>query len=418
MIPYIVLIVAFVLPFLDLRQPFRLLHLDVLVLALFPFYFLRYMDQSLGSLRWAVVSATLGLIYVFARMVFGAVRPSRDQRPLVPFIPIPVLAIATVLLVALHVSFPRLEQPLGLQFRPVIDVGQSSALGAQHILDGRELYGGAAYEHPGNHPDTYGPANYLAYVPFAYIVPGERDRAARAATYAFVALTTAGLFILGRRLAAGGEGTRLGIVLAYAWAAYPYTFFATIWGYNDALVALLLVGAMIAISSPVRRGVLVSLGVASKFVTAIVVPLFATAHRVTSLRSLAAYAVTVVLIVAALFAPFVPPGGLSELYDRTIGWQIARESVSSVWGQFASLGWLHPVTRVAVAAFALAIAFVPRRKTTQQVAALGAAAIVLLELSLRHWLPSYVVWFTPFAFVAIFAPGAQPPVGRGSEASE
>jgi hypothetical protein len=157
---------------------------------------------------------------------------------------------------------------------------------------------------------------------------------------------------------------------------------------------------------------LVGLGIASKFTTAIVAPLLATAHRPRSIRSVLISVSTLVLVVVALFAPFVPPGGLSELYDRTIGWQIARRSVSSVWGQFPSLDWFHPLARVGVALFALAIAFVPQRKTTQQIAALGAAAIVLFELSLRHWLPSYVIWFAPMAFVAIFAAGAHTPVLR------
>jgi hypothetical protein len=425
--PYVLLAVAFVVPFFDPRRPFRLLHADILVLALFPFYYLRYMDQSRGSLRWAVVVASIGLVYLFARMIFAAVRPTRHRGPLVPFVPMPLLAIAAVLLIALHIAFPRLEEPLGLQFRPVIDVGLSSVTGAQHILNGQELYGSEAYKHPGNHPDTYGPVTYLAYVPFTYALSpdGERagratadSRAARAAADAFDVLAALGLFLFGRRLAPRREGVRLGIVLAYAWAAYPYTFFATIWAYNDALVALFLVGAMLAISAPVGRGLLVGLGVASKFTTAIVAPLLATAHRATSIRSIFVYVAALVLSVVAVFAPFVPPGGLSELYDRTIGWQIARQSVSSVWGQFPSIDWLHPVARASVAVFALAIAFIPRQKTSHQIAALGAAAIVLFELSLRHWLPSYVIWFAPLAFVAIFATGSQAPLQRAREASE
>jgi len=419
--PYVLFAVAFVVPFFDPRRPFRLLHADIIVLAFFPFYYLRYMDQSRGSLRWAVVVASIGLLYLFARMIFAAVRPTRHRGPLVPFVPMPLLAIAAVVLIALHIAFPRLERPLGLQFRPVIDVGLSSVLGAQHILNGQELYGSEAYKHPGNHPDTYGPVTYLAYVPFAYALSpqGERagratadSRAARAAADAFDVLAALGMFLLGRRLAPRREGVQLGIVLAYAWAAYPYTFFATIWAYNDALVALLLVGAVIAISATVGRGLLVGLGIASKFTTAIVAPLLATAHRPRSTRSVLINLSTLVLVVVALFAPFLPPGGLSELYDRTIGWQLERRSVSSVWGQFPSIGWLHSLARVGVAAFALAIAFIPKRKTTPQIAALGAAAIMLFELSLRHWLPSYVIWFAPLAFVAVFTTGAQTPEPR------
>lgn len=40
-----------------------------------------------------------------------------------------------------------------------------------------------------------------------------------------------------------------------------------------------------------------------------------------------------------------------------------------------------------------------------QVAALGAASIVALRLSLIHLVPSYVVWFAPLALVATTARG-------------
>jgi hypothetical protein len=119
------------------------------------------------------------------------------------------------------------------------------------------------------------------------------------------------------------------------------------------------------------------------------------------------YATSLAIVIVALFASFEPHGGLSELYDRTIGWQIARRPISSIWGQFGGIEWLQPIVRGATAAFALAIAFVPRRKTPRQIAALGAAVIALFELSLNHWLPSYVIWFTPLAFVAVFAEGPE-----------
>jgi hypothetical protein len=416
--PYVLLAVAFVVPFLDPRRPFRLVHADVLVLALFPLAYLRYMDQSRGSLRWAVVAATIGLAYVFARSIFEAVRPTSREGPLVPFIPPRLLALATVVLLALTISFPRLERPLGLQFRPVIDVGLSSVIGAEHILNGQELYGDDAYAHPANHPDTYGPANYLAYVPFAYALPSDPERAARVAAAAFDVLTALALYVLGRRLVPRAAGGQLGIVLAYAWAAYPCSFFATIWGYNDGLVALLLVVTMIAISGPVGRGLLVGLGAATKFAPAIVAPLLAATHRPLSVRGVIAYSSAALIAVVALFAPFVPPGGLSELYDRTIGWQIARRSAASVWGQFPGIDWLHPVVRVAVVAFALGIAFVPGQRTRRQIAAFGAAAIVMFELSLRHWLPSYVLWFVPLTFITIFGAGSAVAGARSGGARE
>jgi hypothetical protein len=407
---YAVLAIVFAVPFLDPRRPLRLLHLDVLFLSVFPLYFLRYMDGVrytnggfVGSIRWAVILASIGLAYIFARMVAVAIRNRSVAQQLVPIVPMQVLVVATVLLMAVHLAFPRLERPLGLSSRPVIDVGLASVLGADQILDGRDVYGGKAYRQQiaEYHPDTYGPMTYLAYVPFAYIYRDDVYRAARLAADFFDVLVAVGMFVLGRRLAAGVAGTRLGIVLAYAWAAYPCAFFATIWAYNDALVALVLVGAMLAATFPARAGFLVGLGVATKFVCLIVAPLFATVRRPT-IRSAVAYVGCAVLAIAAVTLPLLPPGGLSELYDRTVGWQLTRGSTNSIWGQVPGIEWLLVPVRAAAVIFALAIALVPRRKTLHQVAALGAAAIVLCELSLNHWLPSYVLWFTPLALIAIF----------------
>jgi hypothetical protein len=415
-VTYAVFAVVFVAPFVDPRRPFRLVHLDVLVLALFPLYFLRYMDGvrysdggTVGNTRWAVVSASVGLAYVLARMVATAFRTGPVPQQLVPIVPVRALAVAAVLLIAVHLAFPRLERPLGLSYRPVIDVGIASVLGARQIVHGRDVYGEHAYR-PSIarlHPDTYGPVTYLAYVPFAYTFGHDIYRAARAAAEVFDVLVAVGMFVLGRRLAEGSAGTRLGVALSYAWAAYPCTFFATIWAYNDALVALLLIAALLAVTTPARAGLLVGLAAAAKLAGVIVAPLFATARARPTARSALAYTGCVALAVAAVTIPFLPHGGVSELYDRTLGWQLKRGPELSIWGQVPSLHLFLVPVRVAAVIFALVIAFVPRRKSLRQVAALGAAAIVAFELALNHLLPSYILWFLPLALVGV--------LGRGTE---
>ncbi|MGI8750178.1 MAG: hypothetical protein ACR2J6_06475, partial [Thermoleophilaceae bacterium] len=46
---------------------------------------------------------------------------------------------------------------------------------------------------------------------------------------------------------------------------------------------------------------------------------------------------------------------------------------------------------------------VPRRRDVVQVAALGAAVIIALQLTMTHWFYLYVVWFAPLALVAVMA---------------
>jgi hypothetical protein len=113
-------------------------------------------------------------------------------------------------------------------------------------------------------------------------------------------------------------------------------------------------------------------------------------------------------VAAATVLPFVPDGGLRELYDRTIGYQAARPSPFSVWGQEPSLEWLQTAVKVAAVSLALLVAFVPRRKSPGQVAALAAAVLICLQLAVTHWFYLYIVWFAPLVLVALFAALREP----------
>ena len=59
------------------------------------------------------------------------------------------------------------------------------------------------------------------------------------------------------------------------------------------------------------------------------------------MRDGALFAVAVAVILALVFVPFLPDGGVREVYDRTVGYQASRPSPFSIWGQVDSLGWLQ-----------------------------------------------------------------------------
>ena len=59
------------------------------------------------------------------------------------------------------------------------------------------------------------------------------------------------------------------------------------------------------------------------------------------------------------------------------------------------------------------VAFVPRRKSILQLAALTAAVLIGFELVLTHWFYLYIPWFFPFVAFAVLAP-----VRRRQEAEE
>ena len=76
--------------------------------------------------------------------------------------------------------------------------------------------------------------------------------------------------------------------------------------------------------------------------------------------------------------PFIPvKGGFDTFWSQTIGFQFTRESPFSIWGQNPGFDGAADVRRSSPrSALAVAVAFVPRRRTTAQVAALGAAVLI------------------------------------------
>ncbi len=408
------LCLLFIVPFLDPRRPFRLLHLDLLVLLGLGVSLL-FFNRAAITTSVALTYPVLG--YLLVRMLWLGSRPRSREGPLVPLAPVRWLAVAAILLACGRIA-------LNVADSHVIDIGVAGVVGADHISHGEALYNGGFAPGVGIRGDVYGPFNYVAYVPFEAVLPWHGHwgdvPAAHAAAIAFDLLTALGLLALGRRLRAGPEGSALGISLAFAWLAYPFTLYTMNANANDSLVAATVVGAMLALRSPPARGVALALGAAAKFGSAALAPLFATATGERRWRSVLAFSLAFVAVAALLVVPFLPDGGLQEFYDRTLGYQASRSSPFSVWGLAPSLDFLRPVERAAAAALALAVAFWPRRKTPVQVAALAAAVLIAVQLGATHWFYFYVVWFLPLVLAALFA--AQPsqltrsgsPAGRGS----
>jgi hypothetical protein len=165
---------------------------------------------------------------------------------------------------------------------------------------------------------------------------------------------------------------------------------------------MVLVFALLAAASGPVRGALLGLGAAAKFAPLALAPLFANTADERRSRGPVLFAVTLVLVLIASFAPFIPPGGLSQMYDRTLGFQIGRESPFSVWGQESSLEWLQTILKLAAVNLAAVLLIVPARKTVGQLAALGAAVLIALQLPTTHWFYLYVVWFAPLVLIALF----------------
>jgi hypothetical protein len=335
------------------------------------------------------------LLYLLVRMLFAGFRPRPPREPLIPFARVPWLAVGLVALVVFRIV-------LNLVDSTVIDVGFSSVLGADRVEHKLPLYVFNAI-----HGDTYGPVNYLAYVPFELVFPNHGGwgfvPAAHAAAITFDLLVIVGLMLLGARLRTGREGRVLGLAMAYAWAAYPFSLYALQANTNDVLVPVLVIGALLAMRSAPMRGLMLGLATAAKFAPIGLAGLFATGlGDERRSRAWPAFTLTFVGICVLSVALYLPDGGLREFYDTTIGFQLSRHSPFSPWGQWPSLEPIKYVLDAGAIALAALVAFVPRRRDLRQVIALAAALTIAIQLPAIHWFYFYIVWFAPLVLAAAF----------------
>jgi glycosyl transferase family 87 len=397
--PWYVFCLLFLLPFLDPRRPFRLLHFDLVILlaaGIWP------LDASMGTEppAWTAAITAAGLLWLLGRLLWAGFRPRRSSEPLVPLLPTSWLAVVVVVLVCLRIGSMAASPAY------VSDVGIAAIIGADLIGDGQGVYDGQVHrELP--HGDTYGPVTYLAYVPFEQVIPWpgslrpgdfEQPKPAYAAAAVFDVLVLLGLFLLGRVMQRGPNGDRLGLALAYAWAAFPFALLTLRFSFSDTVVGLLALWAVVALRYPFARGGLAALAGATKFAPLVLAPLLATGTGERRVRSSLVFAVAFVAVTLAVYLPLMPDGGVSELYDRTLGFQEERRGWVRLWASFPELNWLQTLSQLAVAGLAVAAAFVPRRKTAFQVVALAAALLIAAQLSGRNWSAAYAVWFAPLAF--------------------
>jgi hypothetical protein len=397
--PYVFLPLCaiFILGLFDWRRRRRIANLDLLVLLGFGashFFFNRAEIGVSVPLVYPV------LLYLLGRALWIGFRgPGEGLRPVWP--------VAWMLVAALFLMGFRVG--LNIADAGTVDVGYAGVVGADRITHGEPIYDN--FPDDVSAGDTYGPANYLAYVPFELGFPwsGSWDDlpAAHAAAIGFDVATFLLLILLAIRIRPGPEGNRLAATLAFGWAAYPYSAYALESNSNDTLVGLLLVAILLVLARPLARGALAALATLTKFAPAVLAPMLLTyeRRRPSMLLFAAGFAVVSGLL---LLWPAINPG-LPTVYDRTIAYQAGRDSPFSIWGQAPSLEPLRIGLLAATAALSLLLAFRPRRKSLVQVAALGAALLIAVQLTMHHWFYLYIVWFYPLFLVALAAAPARRP---------
>ncbi len=419
----------FLIGLVDVRRIRSLHNLDLLVLLSFTaslWFFNR------GEIFTSVPLAYPPLVYLLARMLWIARqgRPAGGARRVLW--PTWLLIAAATLTIGFRVG-------LNIEHSNVIDVGYASVIGAQRIAsEGRSPYGhfpvregeecgepdsegvvrervqdNGRCESSNARGDTYGPVTYLAYVP-GYLTLGWSGKWDDLPAAHFTALAVDLLVIMGLILVGWRYGrARLAAVLVFAWAAFPFTQYASSTNANDALVpAALVLGFWAATSAPLR-GFMVGLAAWTKFAPLVVAPLWLAFPDALSLRRLRSPLLFVGGFLCATALAFwvlllEPDLGKAAraFWERTIDWQLGRHSPFSLWNWgrygYLDLGVVQTALQALVVVGAVTAAFVPRYRSITTLAALTAALLIAFELTLTHWFYLYIVWFLPFVLFALF----------------
>jgi hypothetical protein len=433
---WLALSLVFLVGLADLRRPASLRNLDLLALLSFGAS-LAFFNE--GRVFASTSLAVPPLVYLAVRTGWIGLR-SRPLPPARPVWPAWLLLAATLFLVGFRVGL-NVQTP-----NSVIDVGYAGVIGADRVLDGRAPWGSMPQrvrlascgsigadgeprgriqsngrcETPNPRGDTYGPVTYAAYLPavavFGWSGAWDSLPAAHATSIALDLLTLLGLALVGWRLG----GLRLSATLAYAWAAYPFTAYALMANTNDALMPAALVWGFWLASSPWARGTASALAGWAKLATLPTVPLWLTYPDGPTRRGAIRFAAGFLLMTVAAFSMLVlEPGLLDALrtfWDRTLGFQLERRSPFSIWGWgqyhaagIPDLGALQRAVQAGALVLAGVAAVVPRRKGPLELAALTAAILLAVQLSLTHWFYLYLPWALPFVVLALFLPRSTGP---------
>ncbi len=355
------------------------------------------------------------MLYLLVRMFLIAFGIGRPKGPLRPLVPASWLAIGIVFLVGFRVG-------LNVTDSNVIDVGYAGVIGAYKITHGQELYGNPTgcdsavatndcWPSNNGAGDTYGPINYYAYVPAEVILgwSGQWDSlpAAHAAAIAFDLLTMLGLFLLGRQV----RGPTLGTVLAYLWAAYPFTLYTMSSNSNDTLVAMLIVYTLLVMNSPPARGVLGAFSGLTKFGPLALGPLFLRGTGpFPGTKHIAKFLIAYALALLIPMLPVILSGDFHNFWQDTVVYQTTRPAPFSLWGMWGgggyhfTLGVPLRIWQGLTVIVAFGSIFFPRgNRSIVQVAALGGAIMIMIQCALKYWIWLYIPWFYALVIVALVA---------------
>lgn len=401
-------------------RPWNWRNADLLaLLALCPFLAVIW-DHT----RAAFEGIFLVTLYYLVRALAAAWHVPRS--PLSLPAPARSLAVALACLAAYHAEIVRQ--------RGVDDCGIWGSFGAQHLLaNGQMPYGQEGYDGG----DTYGPLFYALHAPFVRLLPpGYTDAegfhavqealppgvpyervsfaAAKVVAALFDGLLLLGLVLLGRRW----HGWQLGLAMAVTYAALPYTIDGL--NFSSHIVATACsVWALVLVRRPALSGLALGAGIGALFYPVFLLPLwwgyYGGKDRWRFLLAIAC--VGAVCLWLVLLGEVDLETFLSKTWGNQEGADRYGASRLGFWGQHRELAWLKRPVMAAHVLFCAALAWLPRRKSEYQLAALGAAALLGVQFWKSHMGGHYIEWYMPWLIITLFgsASAARPANGAPSQ---
>ncbi len=343
-------------------------------------------DRALGTAR-----RIRFLGYLLVRMLLLAFRRGRPAAPLRLTVPVSWLAVAVVFLVGFRIG-------LNVVNSNVIDVGYAGVIGADKLLHGHKLYGHWPKDNaPGRHLRA-GQLLRLRALPGHLRLERDLGQPSRRSRRRDRLRSPDAARAVPARPA--DPRAHLGVVLAYAWAAYPFSLWALSSNTNDSWSRLLVVATLLVIGSAPARGAGSRSGRADQVRASgpgAAVPARPGLRSWPPRRGVASPSSSPSPPRGRAGHAACPPGRqlLSAFWHDTIVYQAQRRrhSRSGVCG--AASGFEQHLVEGAAIALALIVAVVPRERGLVEIAALAAAVLIALQMAGSYWLYSYIVWFFP-----------------------
>lgn len=341
-------------------------------------------------------SVFINAAFLFILMLAMIFLSRENKTPLCPSLPTKFFFIASLPLL--------LIRPLLAFSSQAYDIGQAGAVGARLLLQGERIYGNFSGTVPGG--DTYGPLNYISYIPFEILFPlgdifsSSETAGIRLHTIAFDLLVVLILFLIGGVLGnQKGLQNRLGAILVFAYLAFPLNAFHLLGVTNDALPTFFILLAFFFFIKKRESlsGTSLAAGALSKFTPGLLLPVFA--RRDDSLVPSPMFIVSFIITsVVLLFEAIMSPG---LFWEATFATQISQLSPNSTWGQLeiSSAPYMIIVIGVSLLGF-----FWPKVRFAGPTAAIAAAALLAFQGGQIHWFYTYFVWVSPLVFLALLGP--------------